>query len=179
MARYSRVALYHKAQNAAHNQANKLKQTPVKKAIVQIPEAKNTADPLELIHQAPVAVAAPLPQVVEVNDIKNEKEKKPRSRANSKKMSTPASKIKKVATTKKASTSKTKRAVVKAAVKKTTKKIAKKKTATAKSTAKKVAPKKKTAKKMMTKKMSQKKSAKPAKKTNSRPANKKATRKSK
>lgn len=48
MARYSRVALYHKAQNASHNQP-KLKPTYYKKDIVQIPEAKN--EPVNTLHQ--------------------------------------------------------------------------------------------------------------------------------
>src|SRR5688572_4339703 len=43
MARYSRVALYHKAQNATHNHP-KLKQAQFRKEIVQIPEAKQEHD---------------------------------------------------------------------------------------------------------------------------------------
>jgi len=154
MARYSRVALYHKAKNASHNQP---KLTPIqfKKNIVKIPEAQPEQVNM-LQHQEdkkhlefkPVVETLPV-EVKETKVISKAKKAVKRSTSSKKKVS--ASKTKKQLTgkkktTKKAAPAKSKKAVSKAVSKKA---IASKK-----------APKKTVAKKMAAKKSSKASSAK-------------------
>lgn len=161
MARYSRVALYHKAQNAAHNQAMKLKQTPFKKDTIEIPEAKATADPAGLMHHEPAHVASLVP-AVKAGGVENKKTTPSPSRPASKKMPKKAAKgsnIKKTSIAKKVAPVKKKKTPAKSAGKKMTKKPAAKAKSVAKAATKKIATKAKPVKKMATKKMSAKKAS--------------------
>ena len=104
MARYSRVALYNKAQNASHNQINKTKPAVFRRNIVEIPEAKNQTDVSEKVHDDLEKTEPVFTPYVEVGDAKKVKTSAPKKKATKS-----ASKVKKVVVkTNKQSASKTK-----------------------------------------------------------------------
>jgi hypothetical protein len=161
MARYSRVALYNKVQNATHNQANRLKITPVRKETVEIPEAKiMNGDQAELKAEQIKMQNSSSPETLKTTGVEKTGLKKNKNPA---KKATAVSKPKKVLALKKASSKKTKsKASLKTNAKKATKKVVvKSKTLTKKSTTKTKPAKKMMAKKPV-KKMSVAKSTKKA-----------------
>lgn len=162
MARYSRVALYNKAHNAAHNQMNRTKPAPFRRNIVEIPEAKNSSEMQQTIHKDLEEKETAFTPAVEVaspeaaEQIKSVRSKVSKRRA---KKSTAAPKMKKTnAHTKKASSSKMKKTSAKSSAKKMAKKTTVK---SAKLKPEKEAMRKKAiTKKLATKKMNKKSGAK-------------------